>query len=125
VLRKTAFVFAVLALMLAMSSSAFAQKTTVSRVVVVKTDNVAAYVQALESNKEILKKLGLPAQTRVWQATFAGPQAGTIVVVIEYPNLAALADADAKTRADKDYQAWLKSAEKIRTIVSDSIYKEL
>ena len=124
-LRKTAFVFVVLALMLAMSSAAFAQKTTVARVVVVKTDNVAAYLQALETSKEILKKLGITSQIRVWQATFAGPQAGSIVVAIEYPNMAALADADAKTRTDKDYVAWLKNLEKIRTIVSDSIYKEL
>lgn len=89
-LRKTAFVFAVLALMLAMSSTAFAQKTTVARVVVVKTDNVPAYLQALESNKEILKKLGITAQIRIWQAIFAGPQAGSIVVAIEYPNMGRL-----------------------------------
>jgi hypothetical protein len=125
VLRKTAFVFVVLTLMLGMSSAAFAQKTTVGRVVAVKTDNVAAYLQALEQGKEIMKKIGVTQQLRVWQATFAGPNAGSIVVVIEYPNIAAFADADAKTRADKDYQAWLKGLEKIRTIVSDSLYREL
>jgi ABC-type sugar transport system substrate-binding protein len=125
VLRKTAFVFVVLTLMLGMSSAAFAQKATVARIVVVKTDNVAAYLQALENGKEIMKKIGITQQIRVWQATFAGPNAGSIVVAIEYPNIAAFADADAKTRADKDYQAWLKGLEKIRTILSDSLYKEL
>jgi hypothetical protein len=30
-----------------------------------------------------------------------------------------------KLRADKDYVAWIKSLDKIRTIVSDSIYREL
>jgi hypothetical protein len=125
VLRKTALALVVLTLLLGVSSAALAQKTTVLRVVVVKTDNVAAYLQGLEQAKEVMKKIGLTQQLRVWQATFAGPNAGSIVVAIEYANMAAFADADAKTHADKDYQAWLKSMEKIRTIISDSLYKEL
>ncbi len=123
-LRKTAFVLVVLVLILGMSSAAFAQKTSVLRVVI-KTDNVPAYLQMLEKGKEIQKKIGLTPQIRVWQATLAGPEAGAIVVGIEYPSLAAYADADAKMRADKDYQAWLKDLDKIRTIVSESLYKEL
>jgi ABC-type sugar transport system substrate-binding protein len=125
VLRKTAFVMVVLTLILGMSSAAYAQKTTVLRVVVIKTDDVNAYLQQLEKGKEIMKKLGLVEQIRVWQATFAGPEAGSVVAAIEYPSMAALADADTKTRGDKDYQAWLKDLAKIRKIVSDSIFKEL
>ena len=124
-LRKTVFALVALTLMLGMSSAAFAQKTTVLRVVVIKTDDVSAYLQQLEKGKEIMKKLGISQQIRVWQATFAGPNAGSVAAAIEYPSMAALADADAKTRADKDYQAWLKETAKIRTIESDSIYREL
>jgi ABC-type sugar transport system substrate-binding protein len=124
-LRKTTFALVVLTLMLGMSNAAFAQKTTVLRVVVIKTDDVSAYLQQLEKGKEIMKKLGITQQIRVWQATFAGPNAGSVVAAIEYPNMAALADADAKTHADKDYQAWLKDTGKLRTIVSDSLYREL
>ena len=58
-LRKTAFAFVVLTLMLGMSSAAFAQKTTVLRVVIIKTDDVSAYLQQLEKGKEIMKKLGI------------------------------------------------------------------
>jgi len=118
-------VFVVLVLILGMSSAAFAQKSTVLRVVIIKTDNVPAYLQLLEKGKEIQKKLGYTPQLRVWRATLAGPNAGTIVVAIEYPSLAAYADADAKLRADKDYQDWLRDLDKIRTIVSESLYKEL
>ena len=124
-LRKTAFALVVLTLMLGMSSAAFAQKTTVLRVVIIKTDDVSAYLQQLEKGKEIMKKLGITQQIRVWQATFAGPNAGSVAAAIEYPSMAAFADADTKTRADKDYQAWLKDTAKIRTIVSDSLYREL
>jgi len=116
--------FVVLVLILGMSSAAFAQKSTVLRVVI-KTDNVPAYLQLLEKGKEIQRKIGLTPQLRVWRATLAGPDAGAIVVAIEYPSLAAYADADAKMRADKDYQEWLKDLDKIRTVVSESLYREL
>jgi ABC-type sugar transport system substrate-binding protein len=76
VLRKTAFALMVLTLLLGMSSAAFAQKTTVLRVVVVKTDSVAAYLQGLEQGKEVMKKIGLTQQLRVWQATFRRPECG-------------------------------------------------
>ena len=59
------------------SSAAFAQKATVLRVVVVKTDSPAAYAQELEKGKQIMKSLGIPANIRVFQARFAGPEAGT------------------------------------------------
>jgi hypothetical protein len=124
-LRKTAFAFVLLTLFLGMSSAAFAQKTSVLRVVVVKTDNVAAYLQELEKGRELAKRIGVPFQLRAWQATFAGPNAGSIAVAIEYSSLTALADAMAKMNADKDMQAWTKCLDKVRTIVSDSIYKEL
>ncbi len=65
------------------------------RVVVVKTDDVGAYVQELEKGKALLKKLGSPATLRVWRAVAAGPNAGQVVVSIEYADMVAYA---------KDYQ---------------------
>src|SRR6202162_4027976 len=98
----------------AMSSAAVAQKATVLRVVVVKTDDPAAYAQELEKGKQIMKSLGIQGQTRVWQARFAGPDAGMVVATIEYPNMAAFADAAAKTNASPDYQNWVNDLDQIR-----------
>jgi hypothetical protein len=125
VIRKVVFALATLVLMLGMSSAALAQKSIVIRVVIVKTDNAAAYAQALEDGKAIMKKAGIESTTRVYQATFAGPNAGTVVAVLEYPSMVALAEAQAKLSTDKEYSAWLKGLDKIRTIISDSIYREL
>jgi hypothetical protein len=125
VLRKISFALVTIVLFLGMSTAAFAQKTTVVRVVVVKTDNPAAYAQAIEAGKEIMKKAGVSANTRVYQASYAGPDAGAVIAAIEYPSITALAEAEMKLRADKDYVAWLKGLDKIRTIVSDSVYREL
>jgi hypothetical protein len=46
------------------------------------------------------------------------------VVTIEFPNMAAFAEGDTKTHASADYQNWLKGLDKIRKIVSDSLYGE-
>jgi hypothetical protein len=124
-LRKLSFVLVVLTLMLGISSAAFAQKTTVQRVVVIKTDDVAAYTQMIAKASAIEKRLGIVIPTKVWQATFAGPNTGTVVATLEFPDMNTLADDYTKLNADAEYQAWIADLNKIRTIVSDSIYKEL
>ena len=122
--RNAAMAIVVLLILAALSGVVFAQKATVLRVVIVKTEDPAAYSQELEKGKQIMKSLGIQGQTRVWQARFAGPEAGTVVATIEYPNMAAFADAVAKTNASSDYQTWIKGLDKIRKIVSDSLYTE-
>jgi hypothetical protein len=122
--KKPAVAVVVLFVVAALSSAAVAQKSTVLRVVTVKTDNPAAYVQEIEKGRQLMKSMGIQAQTRVWQARFAGPEAGTIVVSIEYASMAAFSDAYAKTSASTDYQNWLKDLDKVRKIVSDSLYSE-
>ena len=122
--RNAAVVAVILLLVCAASSAAFAQKTTVLRVVVVKTENPAAYAQEIEKGRQIMKSLGVQATTRVWQARFAGPEAGAVVVSIEYPSLDAFADGYKKTNASADYQVWIKGLDNVRKIVSDSLYTE-
>jgi glycine cleavage system H lipoate-binding protein len=124
-LRKISFLLVMLTLILGISSAAYAQKATVQRVVVVKTDNVDAYVQMIAKAAAIEKKLGIVIPTKVWQATFAGPNAGMVVATLEFPDMNTLADDYTKLNADPDYQAWIVDLNKIRTIASDSIYKEL
>jgi hypothetical protein len=59
ILKRTLFARLSLAILLGVSSTASAQKTTVIRVVIVKTDNPTAYAQALEEGKAIIKKAGI------------------------------------------------------------------
>jgi len=122
--RNAAMAVIALLFVCAASSAAFAQKATVVRVVVVKTDKPAAYAQEIEKGRQIMKGLGVQATTRVFQARFAGPEAGAVVVSIEYPSMDAFADAYKKTSASSDYQNWLKDLDKVRKIVSDSLYTE-
>jgi glutamine cyclotransferase len=122
--KKNAMAVAFLLCIASLSSSAFAQKATVLRVITVKTEDPAAYAQELQKGNQIMKSLGIQAQIRIWQARFAGPEAGAVVVSIEYPSMAAFADGVTKTNASSEYRTWLKGLDKIRKIVSDSLYSE-
>jgi hypothetical protein len=113
------------ALSMGLSGAALAGSSVVLRVVTVKTDNVSAYVQEIAKARQVIKRLGLSVQTRVWRATYAGPNAGTVIVSQEYANLVAFADAMTKATADAEYSQLIKGLDKIRTVQSDSLYNEL
>jgi hypothetical protein len=117
---------AMLALALSvMPEVAAAAETPVARVVVVETTDLATYVRLAEKSKELFKKAGSPGQIRVWRARFAGREAGTVVVTIEYPGLEALAKDEGNLATNPEWLAMLAELAKIRKIVSDSVYVEL
>ena len=122
--KKTVLSLVIFLVVCALSNASLAQKATVLRVIRVKTDNVAEYAAELEKGRQLQKSLGSSAQIRVWQARFAGPEAGSVVVSIEYPSMAAYVADEAKVNASADYQSWLKGLNKIRTLISDSLYNE-
>ena len=114
-----------LTLVCACMTPVYADSDVVSRVVVVETEDVEAYVGALEKGKALLKKAGSTAKLRVWRARFAGEDAGTVVVTVEHANLQALVEEDDRLADNEEWSDWLASLDDIRTIRSDSLYEEL
>jgi len=115
----------VLVLFLLAPTLVLAADPTVLRVIAVQTDSPDTYLKEIEKGRAMFKRLGVPAEVRVWKGRFAGDEAGAIVVSIEFPSLVALAEAEARLSADSEYVAWLKQLDKVRKIVSDSLYGEL
>ena len=112
-------------ILLCLAAPLQAQDTPVMRVIVVQTDSPAAYIkEVLETGQAHLKRLEGVGNLRIWRAKFAGSNAGSIVISIEYPSLAALAVDDKKLAADAAFTAWVRSLDKMRKIVSDSLYSE-
>jgi hypothetical protein len=111
-------------LLLLMLCAAAAHAATL-RVVVVETPDAAAYAKALEQLEATLKSKGQQVSIRIWRATYAGSETGAIVVSAEYPSLEALAKSNDLMASDADLKAQLGALDKIRKIVSDSIYTEL
>lgn len=114
--KKLALLTVVSSLAFGLTGPAFADSNVVLRVVAVKTADVPAYVQEIGKARGMLKRLGLDVKVRVWRATYAGPDAGTVIVSQEFSSLTGFADAMTK---------WVKNLDKIRTVVSDSLYREL
>jgi hypothetical protein len=124
-LKTIASLALIFALGLGVSNTAWAEGKAYLRVIVVKTEDASAYLRELDKGKVILKRLGVSVQTRAWRATFAGPEAGALIVSQEYPSFAAFADGAAKAAADPEFSQWIKSLDKLRKIASDSLYQEL
>jgi hypothetical protein len=107
---------------LIVSLSAVAADTAVSRVIVVQTADVPGYVHEVETLQALLKKANVPATLRVWRASYAGSDTGSIVVTVEVPNLAGIAKIEDSLRTNPDLAAEMKKISGMRKIVSDSLY---
>lgn len=95
------------------------------RVVIVETDDFKAYVSEIAKGQALLDKADSAATVRVWRARYAGEDAGSIVVSVEYPNLRALVDEEDRLADNEEWSNWLAGLDSIRTIRSDSLYEEV
>ncbi len=98
----------ILGLVMGMAVEAEAEGPPITQVVVVDTqgdnDRLLSFAK---SNQAIFKRLEIKARRRYLQASFAGPNTGSVAVVIEYPSLAALAAAQMKLANDKEWQSYI------------------
>lgn len=124
-MKRTGLLVLLSALGLAASWSATAAGPAVTRVIVVQTADVAAYMHELNALQAIYKKAGQSIKLRVWRATYAGPDAGSIVVAVEFADLAALAKTNDTARSNSEIAAEMKKIGGMRKIVSDSLYEEV
>ena len=120
-------ILSILAIMgLALGSAAALPASATLRVIAVQTLDIKAYRHEVETLQDEFKKEGLPVTLRVWRATYAGPDTGTIIVTLEVPDLATLAKVqDAVMKPNSALGATMKRIEAIRKITSDSLYEEL
>ena len=126
--RRTLAVAVMIVAASAIGSVLLAQMTgtaSVLRVLIVQTADPAAYAAAVAEGQEILTGLGSDATIRVWRASFAGENTGSIVAAIEWPSLSAMAADDELMAGSDEMAAWVAGLSELRTIVSDSLYQEI
>jgi len=118
--------FSVFCFGLALPGMAAADPNTVLQVtaVQVRPGQMDAYLAKVKQLQAIIKRLGAPGTTRVWEATIAGDNSGTVVVGVEYPSLVAYAESTTKVSADAEWQKMMVGMEDMRTVVSRSLYRE-
>jgi hypothetical protein len=110
---------------LALMTVATSAEATVQRVVVVETSDAAAYMSSIAKIRAAVTRLGSKSTIRVWRARYAGPDAGSIVVTVEFADMVTFAADEVKFQKDPEYLSLIKGLDQIRKIVSDSLYEEL
>jgi hypothetical protein len=110
------------ALLLVFALAHSTAEATVLRVAIVKTDDIPAYVDEIGIARGLYEDLGLTAEVRVWRARFAGPDTGSVVVSVEWADMATFAAEDAILAKSDEWHAWLKKMASRREIISDSLY---
>lgn len=114
-----------LALLLAFAMLSTSAQAAVLRAVRVETNDVAAYAKQIEVARQIMAKAGSVGVLRVWVGRYAGTNAGSVVVTVEYPDMMSLAkDHEELYKKNEDFKAWLARLSGMRKIVSDTIYEE-
>src|SRR2546426_1144659 len=105
---------------------AAADRPVVLQVIAVKVKgDMDAYLSMIKRGQAIAKRLGTPS-LRVWRATLAGPETGTVFIAVEHKSMAALAEDQAKQAKDAEWQTFMKELQKseLRTVESSSLLEE-
>jgi hypothetical protein len=83
------------------------------------------YIAKLKGGMPLMMKHGASA-VRVFRATVAGPNSGTLFVSVEYPNMEAWAKGSAKMAADPAWQKLIKDLEATgRVLTSNSLLQDV
>jgi hypothetical protein len=118
----------VVSMVLMLSAAVRAEARPVLQVIGVKVaaKDMETYLDKVKKLQAVSQRLGLPGP-RVWRATLAGTDAGTVFIAMEHASLTAFADDVAKLQADFEWQKGLKDLDKsgIRTILSNSLLEEV
>jgi hypothetical protein len=89
---------------------------------------VEGFAAELERGRSILRRCGVEAEVRAWQATYAGSHTGQVIVTLEFADFAAFARSEhayAKAPADPEFTDWAEGLALMRTLTSDSLRVEL
>ena len=127
-MKKACVVLGVtLAILIAVGAASEVRAEPVASVVTVDVKgNLDEYLAGIKDLIALAKKLIPNATIRVWQATAAGEETGTVYVVLEHPSLEDYAKNNGKVRADPD---WAKLIERFpktgREILSNSLIRDV
>ena len=125
-LQRAGLLLVSLMVLTAPAVAADAPKVLTVIAVKVKGDQ-STYLQRVKQLNAIQQRLETGGTMRVWRATAAGPNVGTIYVGIEYANLEAFAKATTKLQADEEWTKIMKelNASGLREVVSNSLLVEI
>jgi hypothetical protein len=105
--------------------SAAAEPLIQAVTVTVNPGKLDQYRQELKKIRAIQTRLGSKGTMRVWNVTSGGADAGQVLVGLEYPDAASWAADSGKMQADAEWQKVQAGLVGIRTVVSNSIWRDI
>ena len=120
-LRRTLFAAAFGAVLLGLSTAGYAQAVLQSVTVRVEPGQMTTYLERVAALQGVLDRADAGGRVAVWNADFAGSNAGTTLVGVSFPSLAAYAESTTKTNADPEWQQIMTGLGDIRTVVSTAL----
>jgi len=93
----------------------------------VKGGQEDAYLQKVKALNAIMTRLQTGGTMRIWRATQAGDEAGTLYVGIEYPSLESFAKGMTKTSGDDEWRKLVREvdASGMRELLGNSLMVEV
>ena len=104
-----------------LATAGYAQAVLQSVTVRVEPGEMDEYVKRVGALQGVLDRAGSGGRVALWNADFAGSNAGTTLVGVSFPSLAAYAESTTKTNADPEWQRIMSGLGDIRTVVSTSL----
>jgi hypothetical protein len=84
-----------------------------------------AYRAEVKKLRGVLERLGSSAVVRMWSTSVGGPDTGTVIVALEYPNRDAWAADAPKTQNDSEWQKILAGLDSLRKVESSSVWRDI
>jgi hypothetical protein len=101
----------------------------VTQVIVLQMPNGSSIPKLVDIAKRaqvIAMKAGSTGKARLWNLAFAGPEAGHVIIAVEFPSMAAFAESGAKLQTNPEWQKMNADAEAIGVkVVSASLAVEI
>ena len=98
----------------------------VLRVVIIQTSNLKTYAHELSVEEGMLRKVGVNCTFKVWEAHYAGPETGMVVVALQFANWDMFTRYLSAGKMHPDLGAQMaKFNPSLRKVVSDSVYLEV
>jgi hypothetical protein len=98
----------------------------VMRVVIIQTSDLKTYTHELSVEEGMLHRAGVNCTFKVWEAHYAGPETGTVVVALQFANWDNFTRYLSAGKMHPDLGAQMaKFNPSLRKVVSDSVYLEV
>jgi hypothetical protein len=83
------------------------------------------YRKRVGNLRGIVERLKITSSLRMWQATLAGAQTGSVVVAVEYKDLSSYVADQAKLESDPEWEKILSGLDAIRSFNGRSLYQNI